>query len=307
MTRDLHNMVTVITGASSGIGRELAIQLAARGATLVLAARRLDRLQEAVKNCDSDHICLSADVSIPDDCRRIIQTAHEKFGRVDTVVCNAGFGFARPFDQMSEDDVRKIFDANFFGTTECCRQAVTFMKRQTPRDGFRGQLMIVSSACARRGLPFFSTYAATKAAQLSLAEGLRVELKPFQIAVTSVHPVLCQTDFFTTAGDLSGMSPMALAKGAKQTADVVAQKMVRAIESPRRELWPKSMSRLSLLIATAMPAVVDKVMSGIRDDMLRENAKSPAPALPASAPTPTPSRRDRASHGIPTEEAQTVS
>jgi short-subunit dehydrogenase len=273
MPRDLQNMVTIVTGASSGIGRALAIELASRGAKLVLAARRLDRLKEVTTGCESEHLCLAADVSIPDDCHRIVETAHDKFGRVDTVVCNAGFGFARPFDQMSEEDIRKIFDANFFGTTECCRQAVALMKRQSPRDGFRGQLMIVSSACARRGLPFFSTYAATKAAQLSLAEGLRVELKPFQIAVTSVHPVLCETDFFTTAGDLSGMSPMALAKGAMQTADVVARKMIRAIENPRRELWPKSMSRLSLLIATAIPGVVDKVMGGIRDEMLRDNTK----------------------------------
>jgi uncharacterized protein len=298
MARDLHDMVTVITGASSGIGRALAVQLAARGSKLVLAARRLERLEEAGARCGSEHVCLAADVSVPDDCRRIIETAQEKFGRVDTVVCNAGFGFARPFDQMSEGDIREIFEANFFGTTECCRQAVGLMKGQSPRDGVRGQLMIVSSACARRGLPFFSTYAATKAAQLSLAEGLRVELKPMQIAVTSVHPVLCETEFFSTAADLSGMSPTALAKGAKQTADVVARKMVGAIERPCRELWPKSMSRLSLLIASAMPAVVDKVMGGIRDEMVRENATNQAPSAP---------RREVARHEMHAEEAPIVS
>jgi NAD(P)-dependent dehydrogenase (short-subunit alcohol dehydrogenase family) len=281
MPRDLRNMVTVITGASSGIGRALAVELAARGATLVLAARRLDRLEQTAGGCCGEHVCLAADVSQPDDCRRIIATANEKFGRIDTLVCNAGFGFARPFDQMSHDDIRKIFDANFFGTTECCRHAVSLMKRQCPRDGVRGQLMIVSSACARRGLPFFSTYAATKAAQLSLAEGLRVELKSFDIAVTSVHPVLCETDFFITANDLSGMDPAALACGAKQSAQRVAEKMVRTIEKPVRELWPKPLSRLSLLIATAMPAVVDKVMSGIRDQMLQDNSKAPGRALPS--------------------------
>jgi short-subunit dehydrogenase len=283
-------MIVVVTGASSGIGRALAIELAARGAKLVLAARRLDRLKEVVQNCaandpTTDHVCLAADVSIPDDCRRIIETAHEKFGRIDTLVCNAGFGFARPFEQMSEEDIRRIFDANFFGTTECCRHAVALMKRQSPVDGVRGQLMIVSSACARRGLPFFSTYAATKAAQLSLAEGLRVELNRYQIAVTSVHPVLCQTDFFSTAEHLSGMSPMALAKGAMQPVDVVARKMVRAIENPRRELWPKAMSRLSLLIATAIPAIVDKVMCGMRDDMLRDNGDVSVSARPQVAVT----------------------
>jgi short-subunit dehydrogenase len=264
-------MVAVITGASSGIGRALATDLSNRGARLVLAARRLDRLKELARGLGGGHFCLASDVSRPDDCHRIIAAALERFGRIDTLVCNAGYGLARPFDAMSEADIRQIFDTNLFGTIECCRKAIVAMKSQEPRDGFRGQLMIVSSACARRGLPYFSTYAATKAAQLSLAEGLRIELRPFDIAVTSVHPVRCETDFFSTANDLSGMNPSALAEGSKQSAQAVAARMVRAIESPRSEVWPKALSRLSLNIAIAIPAVVDKVMCKIRDRMLREH------------------------------------
>ena len=263
----------MITGASSGIGRALAVELAARGSRLVLGARRLDRLQELARGLNVDHCCLATDVSRPDDCQRIIATAEEKFGRVDTVVCNAGYGFARPFETMSEEDIRLIFETNFFGTTECCRRAVALMRRQEPRDGFRGQLMMVSSACAMRGLPYFSAYAATKAAQLSLAEGLRVELKPYAIAVTSVHPMLCQTDFFSTATDLSGMNPDALAPGKKQSPEFVAARMVRAIEKPCRELWPKAFSRLSLHIAAAIPGVVDKVMYSMRDKMFNDHVK----------------------------------
>jgi short-subunit dehydrogenase len=271
MRRSLQDMVTVITGASSGIGRALATDLARRGARLILAARRLDRLEELARDLGGQHFCIAADVSRTEDCHRIVAITLEKFGRLDTMVCNAGYGFARPFDAMSEEDVRQIFDTNLFGTIECCRKAVAAMKRQEPRDGFRGQLMIVSSACARRGLPYFSTYAATKAAQLSLAEGLRIELKPFAIAVTSVHPVRCQTEFFSTASDLSGMDPAALAEGSKQSPDAVAARMVRAIEKPRGEVWPNALSRLSLTIAVAIPSAVDKVMCGIRDKMLREH------------------------------------
>jgi short-subunit dehydrogenase len=284
-------MVTVITGASSGIGRALATDLAGRGGNLILAARRLDRLEELANDLRRDlpnnlpgkHHCIAADVSRTEDCHRIVAAAIEKFGRLDTIVCNAGYGFARPFDAMSEEDVRHIFDTNLFGTIECCRKAVVAMKRQDPRDGFRGQLMIVSSACARRGLPYFSTYAATKAAQLSLAEGLRIELKPFAIAVTSVHPVRCQTEFFSTATDLSGMDPAALAEGNKQSPDAVAARMVRAIEKPRGEVWPQAFSRLSLSIAVAIPAAVDKVMCGIRDRMLREHENKNRPVTSASA------------------------
>jgi hypothetical protein len=166
------------------------------------------------------------------------------------------------------------------------------MRRQELRDGFRGQLMIVSSACARRGLPYFSAYAATKAAQLSLAEGLRVELKPYAIAVTCVHPMLCQTDFFSTATDLSGMDPAALAQGNKQSPEFVAARMVRAIEKPRREVWPKALSRLSLHIAAAIPGVTDKVMYKMQDKMLTDHLNKPKNVQPDSeSPIPPVSAR----------------
>jgi NAD(P)-dependent dehydrogenase (short-subunit alcohol dehydrogenase family) len=269
--RQIQDMVILITGASAGIGRALALNLAAKGAKLVLAARRLDRLEELNKQLGGTHLCLAADVSRPEDCRRIVQAAVEKFGRLDTLVCNAGYAFARGFDALTDQDIQQIFDTNLFGTIECCRTAVPIMKQQPLRDGIRGQLMIVSSACARRGLPYFSMYAATKAAQLSVAEGLRVELEPAGIAVTSVHPELVETDFFTTAHEVGGMNPHALAPGKKSSAAGCAAHMARAIESPRRELWPKPFSRVSLTIATAIPAVVDWFIARIRDRLLRDN------------------------------------
>ena len=285
----------MITGASSGIGRALAIDLAARGGRLVLGARRLDRLQDLAAALPGKPYCLQTDVSRPQDCHRIIAAALDKFGRIDTVVCNAGYGLARAFDTMSQDDIREIFDTNLFGTIECCRRAIPIMKQQEWRDGYRGQLMIVSSACARRGLPYFTTYAATKAAQLSLAEGLRIELKPLGIAVTSVHPVLCETEFFSAAANRSDMSPAPLAHGSMQSPQSVAAAMVRAIERPCRELWPKSLSRLSLTIATALPAVVDKVMCRIRDRMLRDHQNNGRPGCSASESSLPEARPEQAS------------
>jgi len=271
MPRSAQDMVTVITGASAGIGRALAIELAGRGSRLVLGARRLDRLEALNRELGAEHCCVCCDVSRPEDCRRLVLTAMEKFGRLDTLVCNAGYGMARPFEAMSLDEVHHIFQTNLFGTIDCCRAAIQVMKRQNQRDGYRGQLMIVSSACARRGLPFFSTYAATKAAQLSLAEGLRIELQPLDIAVTSVHPELVETDFFATAHDLGGMDPAALAAGGKRSAASCARRMAQAIEKPCRELWPKPLSRLSLTIATALPWLCDFFIARIRNRMLENN------------------------------------
>ena len=124
------------------------------------------------------HQVIVADVSVPADCQRLIDQAVAHHGRLDTVVCNAGYGLAKATADVTADEMRQIFQTNVFGTADVIRQAVPVMADQPDRDGYRGQLVVVSSVVARRGLPFSGAYAATKAAQLSLAEALRVELKP---------------------------------------------------------------------------------------------------------------------------------
>jgi NAD(P)-dependent dehydrogenase (short-subunit alcohol dehydrogenase family) len=286
--RQLKDMVTVIAGASSGIGRALAVELATQGGHLVLGARRINRLNELNSQLGGGHVCVEMDVTRTEDCTRLINSAIERYGRIDTLVCNAGYGLARAFDAMTPADVQRIFQTNLFGTIDCCRPAIGIMKRQEARDGLRGQIVIVSSACARRGLPYFSTYAATKSAQFSIAEGLRVELKPFGIAVTSVHPELVETDFFNTARNISGMNPNALAPGKKGSATGCARKIARIIVKPRRELWPKPLSRLALTIAMMIPGVTDFFIAGIRDELLRNNEMLPesTPAQPATPAQP---------------------
>jgi NAD(P)-dependent dehydrogenase (short-subunit alcohol dehydrogenase family) len=182
-------MVVIITGASAGIGRALAQKLAQQGAKLVLSARRVEKLDELNRELGGSHLTLRADVSNHDDCQNLVEQTLTRFGRIDTLVCNAGYGIARGVADSTHEDVARMFATNVYGTLDPIRAAVPIMRKQEPRDGYRGQIMIVSSAAARRGLPFFGIYSATKAAQLSIAEALRVELKPDQVAVTSVHPI----------------------------------------------------------------------------------------------------------------------
>src|SRR4051794_38242177 len=156
--------------------------------------------------------------------------------------------------------MRHIFETNVFGTTDCIRAAVPLMQNQPPRDGFRGQIMIVSSAAARRGLPFFGPYAATKFAQLALAEALRVELKTASIAVTSVHPIGTNTEFFDVAEKQTGIGRPMTDKGRRQTASTVARKMIRGIERPTTEVWPMRPARWGLGFATMFPGIVDYFM-----------------------------------------------
>ena len=262
-------MSVVITGASSGIGRALALALARRGARLVLAARRADRLEALVTELSSTsrvHADRDRPVAVPTDvadeshCRRLVDRAIAQFGgRIDTLVCNAGFGLIRPVWRTSADAMLELFRTNVLGATGCIRRAVPHMLAQERRDGTRGQFVIVSSALARRGLPQLGAYSATKASQLVLAEALRVELRGSGIAVTSVHPILTRTEFFRAAARRSRALPPLRTRGA-QSAEHVAARICAAIERPRPEVWPSPAHRWLLSLATIAPRLTDGIL-----------------------------------------------
>jgi short-subunit dehydrogenase len=263
--RQIAEMVVVITGASSGIGRELAIRLSNQGARLTLAARRMDRLEALNTQLGGKHHIVQSDVSNPSDCANLIAAAVARYGRIDTVVCNAGYGISKAVADTTAEELAKIFQTNLFGTTDVIRAAIPIMLQQSERDGFRGQIMIVSSAVARRGIPYFGAYSATKAAQLSIAESLRVELKPSKIAVTSVHPVGTETEFFDLAGKYGDAKVPPPVKGEiRQTAATVARKMTVAIERPRPEIWPLPAARFGISIGTLVPGLVDRALKNYR-------------------------------------------
>jgi short-subunit dehydrogenase len=261
MRREIRGMVLAITGASAGIGAALADELSRRGARLTLAARRLDRLEQLNARLGGSHLCVRADVSRADDCERLVAETVARFGRIDTLVCNAGYGILRPVHDTTGAQMEDLFRTNVFGTADCVRAAVPHMLRQDPRP-CRGQVVIVSSAVARRAIPFFGAYAATKAAQLSLSQALRVELRSERIAVTSVHPIGTDTEFGDAAHARAGGGRLAPIPGeVRQTAAQVAQKMVRAIENPVPELWPFAPSRWALALSALAPAWTDRLLA----------------------------------------------
>jgi short-subunit dehydrogenase len=266
-------MVVIITGASAGIGKAVATELSRRGAKLVLAARRLEKLDELNQSLGGQHLCVACDVSITDQCRMLIEKSAAHFGRIDTLVCNAGYGAVRTMAQTSPDEMRRIFATNVFGTTDCIHFALPFMTAQEPRDGLRGHIVIVSSAAARRGLPFFGPYSATKSAQLGLAEALRVECKSLPIAVTSVHPIGTDTDFFDVAQRQGGAHvPHVFERGIHQSAARVAREIAAGIAHPRPEVWPMRLARWACSIGTLIPGIVDRFMEKFRAELEREMA-----------------------------------
>lgn len=269
MKRKLSDMIVVVTGASAGIGMALAKQLSVAGARLVLSARRADRLENLNRELGGRHLVIRADVSKPEDCQALIGETHAKLGRIDTLVCNAGYGIVRRSYETTAEESRAIFSTNVFGTLDCIHAAVPLMLQQQPRNGLRGQVVIVSSGAARRGLPYFGVYSATKAAQLSIAEALRVELKPQKIAVTSVHPIGTDTDFFTTAAGISGRRIPSRRGAKRQTAEHVAKSIIKAIEHPTPEVWPFAPMRWLLAINAVFPSIGDRIMATHRRDMDR--------------------------------------
>ena len=256
-------MAVVITGASAGIGRATAERLSAAGATLTLSARRREPLDQLNAALGGRHQVVTADVARRADCEALIAAATAHHGRIDTLVCNAGHGLARATAETSADEASALFATNVFGTLDCVRAAAPVMAGQPPRDGWRGQVMVVSSAVARRGLPSGGVYAATKAAQLSLCEAMRVELRPAGIAVTSVHPVGTDTGFFETAARLAGRSPTP--GGRRQSPAAVAAAMVAAVRRPRPEVWPRRLTRLGLSFTTLFPGLTDRALAHFRN------------------------------------------
>ncbi len=268
MTRDLEGMVVIITGASAGIGRALAVELGRAGARLVLAARRAELLDALNGELGGGHLCVLADVARPEACRELIDAAQRHFGRIDTLVCNAGYGFHRPVAETDAAAFTEIFQVNVLGTSECIRAAVSIFDRQAPEYGWRGQVMIVSSVVARRAIPFFGAYSATKAAQLSLAEAMRVEVAPRRIAVTTVHPIGTATEFgAVSAARSGGRRPMRIKGEVQQSAADVARAMVRAIRRPRPEVWPFRPARWAIGLATLFPSLVDRALAKRRDQI----------------------------------------
>jgi short-subunit dehydrogenase len=274
MSRNVRDMVVAITGASAGIGKALAEQLASRGAKLALCARRVEKLQELNHALGGGHLVVKTDVGVRADSEAFVAATIARFGRIDTLVANAGYGLYRKTHEMDGEDVRRMFATNVFGTTDLIHAAVGHMIKQDFRagDDVRGQIVIVSSAAARRGVPFLGPYSATKAAQLSIAEALRVELRPHRIAVTSVHPIMTKTEFGEIAEQTGDVRLPRDRRVVSQTVDQVAAAMIRGIERPRPEVWPHRPSRWALSLATLAPRLADRLMKKYMREVERANA-----------------------------------
>lgn len=186
--------VVLITGASSGIGSELARQLAAQGGfRLVLAARREDRLEALAGELRAKHgtevLVQPADMTQPSQVAYLVEKTKERMGRLDVLVNNAGVLKMQPFLDMPGGDMQYLMNVNFWGPVNAIRAAAPVMA-----DGGGGHVIQVGSGVSRRGLPFMAVYTATKFALAGLTESVRMELKAKGIDFTMVYPGGVETE-----------------------------------------------------------------------------------------------------------------
>jgi NADP-dependent 3-hydroxy acid dehydrogenase YdfG len=192
---DLKDTVVAITGASAGIGRATARELARAGARVVLGARRRERLEALEDEFPGQAVAVEMDVRSPDDSHRLVHEAIERFGRLDSLIANAGIGMYGGILDHTDDELTTMLDTNVAGTVWPIRAALPEMLKAG-----RGDIVIVASVAGFRGGADEAVYAATKFAQVGLAGALDRELRDKGIRVTTIGPAGTSTEFAMGAG-----------------------------------------------------------------------------------------------------------
>jgi short-subunit dehydrogenase len=236
----LGSRIAIVTGASSGIGAAVAVQLAARGATVVAVARRKDKLDEVVARCGPSSVACAADVSSRDECERVVREAEDRFGRVDVLVNNAGISIHKSAAHTSVDDVDRIMAVNFFAPVAITTAALPGML-----DRGEGSIVNVKSVAGYLPNPGEAAYGASKAALSRWSHGLSIDLHGSGVHVGVVSPGPIDTEIWSLDEELSY-------KGKLFPASVVADGVIKVIERelthltvPRRYGAPGAMYPLA--------------------------------------------------------------
>lgn len=251
--RNLDNKVVVITGASSGIGRACALQAAARGAIVVLCARHMDRLEAVRAQCQQISkqaaYAYVLDVGEPEAIDRFCVNMQTQVGQPDVLIHAAGFGH---FDTVADTQpqlIQQMIQVNVLGTIYLSRRVAAMMM------GRAGHIILLGSMAGKMATAKGAIYAASKFAVIGYANGLRLELQPLNIQVTTVNPGPVVTDFFKTA-DASGTYLQKVGNIALD-ADLLAQRIVNAVGYTVREINAPMIMTLATHLYNMAPRLGD--------------------------------------------------
>jgi NAD(P)-dependent dehydrogenase (short-subunit alcohol dehydrogenase family) len=251
--------VVIITGASSGIGWELALQLADQGAWLVLAARRAEKLTELAQECrkhGGQALDVPTDVTRPGACKALVEQAVAAFGRIDMLVNNAGTTMWALFDEVRDLSIfEKIMQVNYQGSVYCTYFALPYLKHS------RGRIVAVSSLTGKAGVPTRSGYAASKHAMVGFFDSLRIELDGTGVSVTIVYPGFVATGIQARAygpdGKPLGHNPLQVEK--VMPTEECARLILWAAARRQREEIMTLRGKLGQWLKLVAPGLVDRI------------------------------------------------
>jgi short-subunit dehydrogenase len=251
--------VVIITGASKGIGAELARQMAARGARLALAARDREGLERVAAECSAlgaKAEAIVTDVAVEDDCRRLVGRTVAAFGRIDTLVNNAGASMWARFEDIGDMAIlERLMRVNYLGAVYCTHHALPHLRAS------RGRLVGIASLAGRTGVPTRTGYAASKHAMMGFFDSLRIELADSGVSVTMVCPGFVSTGIRENAAGPDGrpiqVSPVK--EGEVMGVEACARITLAAIEQRRREVVMTARGRIGLFLKLVAPGLVDRI------------------------------------------------
>ena len=256
--KTLKDKVIVITGASSGIGEAMAREYAARGAKVVLGARSVQKLQllaGEIRRHGGQAAYCGVDVTRPEECRGLIDTAVREFGGVDVLVCNAGISMRALFDDVELEVLHRLMDVNFWGTVNCCKYALPYLQRA------KGSIVGVSSVAGLHGLPGRTGYSASKYAMTGFLETVRIENLKKGVHVMIAAPGFTASNVRFSAlpadGSAQGESPRKEEK--MMSAAEVARRIARGVVRRKRTLAMDFNGRATVLIKKFAPGLLDRL------------------------------------------------
>ncbi|MGB6422677.1 MAG: SDR family oxidoreductase [Anaerolineales bacterium] len=250
--------VIIITGASFGIGRHLALQLAEQGAWLALAARNALKLEEVSKQCHQRGgkvVVIPTDVAEQSQCQNLIEGTVANYGRIDTLINNAGFGVASRFDELQDLSLfEKVIQVNFFGSVYCTHYALPYLKET------RGRLVGVSSLRGKFPSATADGYGASKHAMAGFFDSLRNELADSGVSVTMIYPGWVSTGISSRAlrADGKPTGKISVHEEGAMPVDDCARQIVQAVAMRKREVVMTLQGKLGLWIRLIAPGVVDR-------------------------------------------------
>ncbi len=283
--KQIKDQVVVITGASSGIGRETALLLAEGGASVVLAARNTEALDEVARQVESRGgraLAVVTDVAQWGQVQRLASEAVAHFGRIDTWVNNAGISEYATLEDIPVADMERIIQVNLLGTMYGVKAALPYLKQQTV-----ATIINVGSGLGMRAIPLQGTYCTTKSAIKGFTEALRMELAHDHpnVRATLILPAAIDTPFYKSARNLMGFEPQP--PPPVYAPRNVAEAILDAATHARRDVYVGSASKSLAVLESAAPATMDAVLSRAMYKM-QQQRDQPVGASPGNLDTYVP-------------------